>query len=245
MKYDSNYVELIPLPGGQRAIVRLIRPEDRDRLEAGFHQLSSETRFYRFFTAKDTLTEEELKYLTETDGINHVAFGAALAIGNVDDDDEPREGEGLAVARFVRLENEPTIAEAAIVVADAWKGQGLGRLMFQRLIEAALERGIEKLRCEVLAKNDSMRHLLRKIAPEAELEAEMMAELTSHGNADVLVVDLPLPKHTPEAGVDWFRVGALYDLLQLAAQQLVIVRRAVDWWTRLQRWRIPLVGEKP
>ncbi len=228
MKYTFDYVEVLRLRTGERAIVRLIRPADRDRLVEGFHHLSLETRFFRFFSFKEHLTEDELRYLTETDGINHVAFGAALAVG---DTDPPTEGEGLAVARFVRLPDEPTIAEAAITVTDAWRGHGLGRLLFERLIEAALERGIEKLRCEVLADNDAMRTLLRKISPDADLEASMMAEL--QGNAgDPLVIDLALPRRSAEAGHDWFRVGALYDLLTLAAQRLVVVKRAVDWWRR-------------
>ncbi len=231
MKYSFDYVEITHLPRGERVVLRLLRPGDRDRLAAGFEALSPETRFSRFFTAKNTLTDDELKYLTEIDGIDHVAIGAALAIGN---EHPPQEGEGLAVARFVRLKDEPTVAEAAIVVTDGWRGHGLGRLLFERLIEAAAERGIEKLRCEVLAKNDAMRTLLRKIAPEAELEAEVNAELLSHGMAEVLVVDLPLPRRNEHSGTDWFRVGVLYDLLTMAAQRLVILRRAADWWARLQ-----------
>lgn len=231
MKFTPDYREIVKLPSGERVVLRLIRPEDRERLAEGFAHLSLETRYYRFFAAKERLSPSELKYLTETDNVNHVAFGAALAIG---EGDHVTEGAGMAVARFVRLPDPPNVAEAAIVVVDEWKGKRLGRLLFERLIEAARERGIEKLRCEVLAQNESMRQLLRHIAPDAEERASIDAELMGGGGGDVIVVDLPIPPPPTEAGANVYSASALYKILVLAAQRLVIVRRAVDWLNRLQ-----------
>ena len=65
------------LKDGTAVRLRLIRPDDKDRLRAGFARLSPESRYLRFFVPKSTLTDAELVYLTETDGVDHVAIGAS------------------------------------------------------------------------------------------------------------------------------------------------------------------------
>src|SRR5207244_92171 len=111
----------------------------------GFAGLSAESRYRRFFSAKDRLSEAELRYLTEVDGVDHFALGAL------------HDGEGAGVARFVRLRDRPDTAEAAIVVVDERQGCGLGRLLLTRLTEAARERGITRFRSDVLARNQAAR----------------------------------------------------------------------------------------
>src|SRR5215510_13319274 len=108
--------------------------------------MSPQSRYLRFFTPKACLTEDELRYLTEIDQERHFALGAST----VD------ERDGLGVARFIRLDGEPGVAEAAIAVVDEMHGQGLGSLLFMRLVAAARERGVERVRCEVLGSNLAM-----------------------------------------------------------------------------------------
>src|SRR5262245_19880796 len=113
----------------------MVRPDDKERLRRGFHRLSPEARYLRFFTPKVDLSEDELRYLTETAGVRHVAIGAVRA-----GDDE----EGLGVARFILLDDAPGTAEAAVAVLDEIQGQGLGTLLFLRLLAAARERGVSR-----------------------------------------------------------------------------------------------------
>ncbi|HTE50861.1 MAG TPA: GNAT family N-acetyltransferase, partial [Kofleriaceae bacterium] len=102
---------------------------------------------------------DELRYLTELDHVSHLAIGASCE----------RDGRtvALGVARFIRLVDRPEVADAAITVVDDAQRLGLGRLLLQRLIAAAAERGIERFTCDVLATNDAMRGLLHSIAPDA------------------------------------------------------------------------------
>lgn len=152
MRYGPDYLEEVRLREGTPVFFRLVRPGDEDLLRRGFAALSPVSRYRRFLMAKSGLSDTELHLLTGTDNWNHLAIGVGRMVG--DQVDEP-----LGVARFVRLEPDGDVAEAAIAVVDTWQGQGLGRLLFQRLAAAAEERGIRRFRVEMLAENEPMRAL--------------------------------------------------------------------------------------
>lgn len=156
-KYDASWREEVVLRSGRRVLLRSVRPEDKELLTRGFAELSTESRYLRFFTPKAELTREDLSYLTEVDGENHVAIGA---IGRDDD-------AGLGIARCIRFPGEPDVAEAAVVVTDRAQGEGLGTLLLCRLAEAARERGVAYFRVEVLAENEAMQHVLKSLHPNA------------------------------------------------------------------------------
>ena len=75
-RFDEHYREEIRLADGLTATIRCLRPEDRGLLEEGFRRLSPESRYLRFFAAKERLNDAELRYLTEIDGAMHFAIGA-------------------------------------------------------------------------------------------------------------------------------------------------------------------------
>src|SRR5262249_43108134 len=91
-------------------------------------------------------------------GMDHFALGAVV---------EHADGheEGVGVARFVRLADNPLAAEPAVTVVDDFQRIGLGRLLFDRLLCAAAERGVHELRALVLAENKPMLALLSKLGP--------------------------------------------------------------------------------
>lgn len=206
-RFDPDYRELVVLRDGTAATLRLLRAEDRVLLERGFEKLSERSRYYRFFTTKPRLSEAEARYLTDVDGEAHVAIGASVAT--------PDGGEeGLGVARYIRLADEPDVAEAAVTVLDDAQGKGLGSLLLLRLIAAARERRVKSFRCWVLAENKEMLSLLHELLPGAHERVE---------NGEVLV-DATLPE------VEWDQMPAepprqdtLYRLLKSAAAGALIV----------------------
>ncbi len=194
-----------------RLIIRPIAPGDRDALAKAHALLSDETVRRRFLAPKPRLAGRELTYLTEVDGQNHFAIGAKTP---------GRPGEGLGVARFVRLER-PDVAEAAVAVVDRMHGRGLGRLLFQRMCAAAAERGIERLRCELLSMNAPMRALVDSMAPE----------ITRSEEDGIVTVEFPLPDIAPDqSAASAPRQNPLYQLLVLAAQGMVAMRRMFEDW---------------
>lgn len=158
LRFNHKYRERIYLSDGTMARLRLVRPMDRYLIAEGILHLSPESRYRRFHSPKPFLTDEELRFLTEVDQFDHFAIGAVK--GGL------RKNFGLGVARFVRLRDEPDVADVAIAVADRYQRKGLGSVLMNRLIQAAKERGIRTLRAEVLATNVGALRLFSAIAPE-------------------------------------------------------------------------------
>jgi GNAT superfamily N-acetyltransferase len=157
-RFHADYRERLSLTDGTWAELRLVKPEDAALLRDGFARLSPRSRFQRFLSAKPRLSEEELRYLTQVDGERHLALGAVTR--------SPGGREvGLGVARFIRLAQTPEVAEVAITVADDAQGKGLGRVLLERLVDAARERGVERFEFRVLAGNMPMYRLVQTLAP--------------------------------------------------------------------------------
>jgi GNAT superfamily N-acetyltransferase len=157
-RFHPQYRERLALADGTWAELRMVRPEDAALLRDGFERLSPRSRFQRFLSAKPRLSAEELRYLTSVDGEQHVAIGAVTWSPS------GRE-KGMGVARFFRLAHAPEVAEVAITVVDDAQGKGLGRLLMDRLVEAARERGVERFEFRVLAGNVPMYKLVQTLAP--------------------------------------------------------------------------------
>jgi GNAT superfamily N-acetyltransferase len=158
LRFGADYREQVRLADGTRVVLRLVIPADKLLLRRGMDSFSPESRFHRFLGTKQGLSEDELRYLTEVDGIDHFAIGATLA--------EPTEGEeGIGVARFVRAREAPEVAEPTVAVLDSYQGLGLGTVLFERLAAAARERGVRRFNGRMLTHNEAMRRLLRRVAP--------------------------------------------------------------------------------
>jgi GNAT superfamily N-acetyltransferase len=154
MHYDATWHHSLTLRHGLKVELRLLRPEDKSALAEAFQRLSPTARFQRFHAWKDDLTPADLRYLTELDGVHHLAIVAF----------RPQDRQGVGVARFVEL--APGLAEPALVVTDEAQGQGLGRLLLEHLMAAARERGIHRFRFEVLADNAPMLRMLHDLSPD-------------------------------------------------------------------------------
>jgi hypothetical protein len=131
--------------------MRPIRPDDKALLQAGVAALSPESAYGRFLTGKSSLTTAELRYLTEIDGIDHIALVV------LDDN-----GDLIAVGRIVRDQGRPDTAELAVVVCDAWQRRGLGRMLTREL---TLRSGVDRVSGTMLATNRAALALMRGIGP--------------------------------------------------------------------------------
>jgi GNAT superfamily N-acetyltransferase len=205
MHFDWDWRERVRLRDSQFVELRLVRPDDRATIGRGFDHLSPESRYRRFFSPKDKLSEAELDYLTRVDQVDHVAIGAVR---------QGQDGEeGLGIARFVRSRAEPNVAEAAIAVVDELHGLGLGTVLFQRLIAAARERGIDHFSASVQAGNERVRQLVRDLG------------ITSSVTAGVIDGVAALPDVAPDQpAAEPPRTSATYRALRHAARgELAII----------------------
>ena len=119
------------------------------------------------------LTESQLRYLLDVDHADHEALLA------IDEDG----GEAVGVARFVRLEEDEGVAEAAVIVVDSWQGQGLGKALCLMLAERARELGMARFQATLLLENTAMMSLLESLGPVETTGRE--------GPAVVVTVELP------------------------------------------------------
>jgi GNAT superfamily N-acetyltransferase len=217
--FSLDYLERAVLRDGTAVRLRLVLPEDKEILRAGFERLSPASRYARFLAPKSQLSDDELRYLCEVDHERHVAIGAVR-----DDGEASAAPVGLGVARFIRLADPPHTAEAAIAVTDEVQHQGLGRLLFLRLVAAAAERGVERFRCEVLGSNAGMAGLLAQISPDRTIEV----------SSGVMAIEIALPDVTPQqAAAGEPMESSLYRLFRAVAQNAVAWTDSVrNLWRR-------------
>ena len=129
-------------------------------LEDGLRHLSDESVQRRFLTLKRKFSRSELRYLTEVNGRDHVALVAEYP-------GEPVR-RLIAVARFVRLADDPTAAEAAIVVADDWQRRGAGSRLAEQLADEARRLGIRRFTATMASDNVPAHKLMRRLTTHLE-----------------------------------------------------------------------------
>lgn len=169
MPYAETIQLSIRLRDDTPVILRPVLPKDRDRLQSGLLQMSTESRYRRFFSPVPGLSEEQLRYFTEVDQENHVAW-----IGL----DASNAGlPGIGIARFIRMKERPTMAEAAVAVIDAFQGQGLGTALLAILYLMAQARGIQTIRAVVLAENTKVASWLGHVGAHRKLQSGGVVEM--------------------------------------------------------------------
>jgi len=163
------------LSDGARVLIRPIRPDDKGMLADGLRRLSPQSAQRRFLTPKRSFSRAELRYLTEVDGLDHVALVAEYPSAPA--------RRLIAVGRFVRLQDDPRAAEVAVTVADEWQGRGLGSVLGKHLAHSARNRDIRRFTATMASDN----------VPAHRLMAKLTEHLEQHhvgGGVDELVLDL-------------------------------------------------------
>jgi acetyltransferase len=152
--YPSQWVSEWRPQGGGLVSIRPIRPEDAQMEQAFVKGLSPESRFFRFMNTLRELTPDMLVRFTQIDYDREMAFVAITRDGGVEQE--------IGVCRYITNPDGES-CEFAIVVADAWQKQGLGRRMLTRLIETASARGLKTMTGQILAANHEMLALTRAL----------------------------------------------------------------------------------
>lgn len=168
MRYEGK------LRDGRPIAFRPLDPGDKELIRLGFEELSQGSRYRRFFRQIDHLTEEQLRYLTELDYENHYAWLAYLP--------EEVGYQGAGVGRWIRLPDEPKIAEGAVTVIDALHGNGIGTTLLWLSARTAIEKGIKAFRVVVQGENHPVLAVL-----------ESFGVKPARWESGVAEVDVPLP----------------------------------------------------
>jgi GNAT superfamily N-acetyltransferase len=144
--------ETVRLPDGRSLRIRPISPADVEPIAAGFDLLTEDEVRRRYLHPVKALSLDYLRQLTQPDRRRDFVLVAA----------EPLPaGKALvaAVARLSRDNEQPNRAEFGILVSHFVSGQGLGRLLMQRLLDWASHRGVHEVYGDVLCENTLMLNL--------------------------------------------------------------------------------------
>jgi len=147
--YPSDYDFHVVLRDGGLAHIRPIKPEDAEGLHSMFHRLGRDSVYHRFFRHKQDLSKEELRYFTELDYEDRMAFVVELG------------SKMVAIGRYDRMEDDPQVAEVAFVVEDGHQGRGIGTQLLTHLTNYARNNGVTAFRAFVLPDNYPMMRVFR------------------------------------------------------------------------------------
>jgi RimJ/RimL family protein N-acetyltransferase len=131
-------------------VIRVIRPEDKERITRAFHALDPRSVYLRFFSCKKALSEEELRRVTQCDGVSEAVLVATDGSG----DREIIVGLG----HYVR---SGAAAEIAFVVDEDFRGRGIASRLLRQLVDLARANGIARFEADVLAENMAMLAVFR------------------------------------------------------------------------------------
>ena len=170
--YPAHLSKRIQLSDGTDIVIRPIRPEDADMEQEFVRNLSPEAKYFRFMNALQELSQEMLVRLTQIDYWNEMALIAVKPDGGAE--------EQIGVARYT-TNLDLRSCEFALVVSDAWQGHGIGHQLMRKLMEVARDRGLERMRGQVLSNNSRMLNLMSSlnfsVAPDPDDIAVKVVEI--------------------------------------------------------------------
>ncbi|WP_240163117.1 GNAT family N-acetyltransferase [Mycolicibacterium sphagni] len=157
----AAFVTPIPvvLKDGTELMLRPALPGDSERTSNGPIEFSTETLYRRFMSMRAP-SMALMNYLFQVDYVNHFVW---VLVDGVD-------GPVVADVRFVRDESDPSLAEIAFIVGDAYQGRGIGNFMMDALIIAADVGGVKRFSGRVLSDNAPMRTILDRFGAHWERE---------------------------------------------------------------------------
>jgi RimJ/RimL family protein N-acetyltransferase len=130
--------------------IRAVRPDDRERIVKAFRGLDRRSVYLRFFSYKEELEDEELRRVTECDGVSEAALVATVGNGY-------REII-VGLGEYVR---SGAAADIAFAVEEDFQGRGIASRLLQQLVDIARANGIVRFEADVLAENTRMLAVLR------------------------------------------------------------------------------------
>jgi protein lysine acetyltransferase len=173
----AAFVTPIPfrIHDGTELMLRPVLPGDSERTVHGHVRFSNETLYRRFMTPR-VPSPALMDYLSQVDYVDHFVW--VVTDG----------GNPIADARFVRDEQDKTLAEIAFTIADAYQGRGIGTFLIGALSVAARVDGVTKFSGRMFSENVPMRKLMDRFG--ASWQRDDLGVIAT-------VIDVPEPGQLP------------------------------------------------
>ncbi|MBM4287612.1 MAG: bifunctional acetate--CoA ligase family protein/GNAT family N-acetyltransferase [Deltaproteobacteria bacterium] len=152
--YPNQYEISWLLKDGTPILLRPMKPEDEALVEGLLRHCSEETLYFRYFRVLRDFPHSFLIRFTQNDYDREIGLAAIGA--------PPGPEVMMGVGRLV-MTPERDQAEFAVIVADPWHGKGLGEKLIEEVINIARDYGVKTVWGEILASNEPMLGLVRKL----------------------------------------------------------------------------------
>jgi acetyltransferase len=149
----------ITLPDGRVVHLREIRATDESEILQAFERMSEEARYMRFMRVVREPNLDRLRKALASfpeRGIGLVATAPAA------------DGIDIVGSAVAIMESAPGDCEFAISVDSGFGGMGLATALMNKLIDAARQRGLKVMEGFVLAENQPMLRLARRLGFSVE-----------------------------------------------------------------------------
>eukprot|EP01035_Chromulina_nebulosa_P037537 gene37536-biopygen24828 len=156
------------LADGREICIRTVRPTDEARMRHGIEQLSSRSRYLRFFSGQPMPSDPVLHRLLDVDGHRHIAWGAILT--------RDAEHPAIGAVHAIRADEHNRTGEFSVAIVDAFHGLGLARMLTAVLLINCRIEKIAALEVQILTENRAAGNLIRSLGGQRCTTASGVSE---------------------------------------------------------------------
>ncbi|PMH21000.1 bifunctional acetate--CoA ligase family protein/GNAT family N-acetyltransferase [Vibrio breoganii] len=157
--YPIELESIVSLKDASEALLRPIRPEDEPLHAQFINNVSKEDLYKRFFSDVGEFDHQALANLTQIDYDREMALVLE------------KESQIIGVVRAI-TDIRSNSAEFAVLIRSDMKGQGLGRILMQAIIDYCRDKGIARIEGMTMPSNKGMVTLAQKLGFSAHVDFE-------------------------------------------------------------------------
>lgn len=161
---DPGWLAELSLTGGPVVHFRHVRSDDEPLVTEAIRTASRETLLHRFFSPIRSVAPDQLRHMLAIDPAKELCIVGVASVNGVT--------RIVCGARYVRLPR-PGAAEIAFTVHDDFQRRGLCSFLLQLLARLAVADEIRWFEADVMASNQKMLNLFRKLVPDHQRTRRM------------------------------------------------------------------------
>lgn len=162
--YPIQYIKRWTMKDDTQVKIRPIRPED-EPLVVKFHESLSEQSVYLRYAQVMKLSRRVAH--ERLSRICFIDYNREIALVAVRRDPQTQHPQILAISRLTKM-HASNEAEFAMLVIDAFQGQGIGTELLRQMIEIGRAEKLSAIYAEILSDNFIMQHICKKLGFEVE-----------------------------------------------------------------------------
>ena len=148
------HLEEIREINGTEVTIRPAKPVDQRRIQEHFYSMDKQDVVSRFFHEKTAFLEKDVKGVSHIDYVKDLTM--IMLVGEIGFSRVIAVGESL-------LEESKNVVEVAFSVDKEWQGTGLGKILIQKLAQAARDNGFSGLVAYTAPGNKGMIRLFNSL----------------------------------------------------------------------------------